>query len=162
MIFVTVGTQIPFDRLVRTVDEWAGKAGRTDLFAQVGKGGYRPRNFPFVELLTPVEFRAQLARSTAVVAHAGMGTILSVLETGLPLVVMPRREELGEVRNDHQLATVARFRSLQSVRVADDESQLPELLANVDRLERGEKLRPQAAEPLLQRIATFVRETVRE
>jgi hypothetical protein len=33
MIFVTVGTQGQFDRLIRTVDEWAGGHGRTDVFA---------------------------------------------------------------------------------------------------------------------------------
>jgi hypothetical protein len=41
MIFVTVGTQGQFDRLIRTVDEWADARGRTDLFAQTGPAVYR-------------------------------------------------------------------------------------------------------------------------
>ena len=36
MIFVTVGTQLAFDRMIKAVDEWAGARGRTDVFAQVG------------------------------------------------------------------------------------------------------------------------------
>lgn len=36
MIFVTVGTQVQFDRLIRTVDEWAGARARSDIFAQIG------------------------------------------------------------------------------------------------------------------------------
>ena len=53
-----------------------------------------------------------------------MGTILTALELGKPLLVMPRRAALGEHRNDHQLATVRRFAELGSVEVALDESEL--------------------------------------
>ncbi len=35
MIFVTVGEQLPFDRLVRAVDEWAAASGK-EVFAQIG------------------------------------------------------------------------------------------------------------------------------
>ena len=38
MIFVTVGTDSPFDRLMQVVDEWAAASGRTDVFAQIGEG----------------------------------------------------------------------------------------------------------------------------
>ncbi len=56
--------------------------------------------------------------ATAIVAHAGMGTILTALEMGKPLLVMPRRAALGEHRNDHQLATASRFAELGRVKVA--------------------------------------------
>ena len=35
MIFVTVGAQLPFDRLVDTVDAWAGRKGDTEVLAQI-------------------------------------------------------------------------------------------------------------------------------
>lgn len=38
MIFVTVGHQTPFDRLIRLVDRWAEENMRHDLFAQIGHG----------------------------------------------------------------------------------------------------------------------------
>jgi UDP-N-acetylglucosamine transferase subunit ALG13 len=60
----------------------------------------------------------------AIVAHAGMGTILTALELGTPIVVMPRRAALGEHRNDHQLATARRFAEQGSIAVAFDEEQL--------------------------------------
>ena len=59
----------------------------------------------------------------AVVAHAGIGTILGALELGKPTVVMPRRAALGEHRNDHQLATARRF-SGPGIAVALDEHEL--------------------------------------
>ena len=33
MIFVTVGTQLHFDRMAAAVDRWAGERGVTDVFA---------------------------------------------------------------------------------------------------------------------------------
>ena len=82
MIFVTVGTQIPFDRLVRTVDEWAGRTGRADVFAQIGDSRFAPRHLEAVPSLSPDEFEARFAAADVVVAHAGMGTILGALEFG--------------------------------------------------------------------------------
>lgn len=158
MIFVTVGTQIPFDRLVRTVDEWAGACRRSDVFAQIGKDGYQPLHFPAVELLSPAEFRQRLSHAQVVVSHAGMGTILTVLEAGLPLVVMPRQQRLGEVRNEHQRSTIARLQNLRSITVARDETELRRVLETIDQLSGGEKRPIRAAEPLLQRITEFVRQ----
>ena len=43
MIFVTVGTDGPFDRLISTVDQWAGENGRSDVVAQVGRSTLEPR-----------------------------------------------------------------------------------------------------------------------
>ena len=42
MIFVTVGGQTPFDRLVRTVDNWALQHACSDAFAQIGDTAWRP------------------------------------------------------------------------------------------------------------------------
>ncbi len=41
MILVTVGTDGPFDRLIRIVDDWACRNNRSDIFAQIGDGGTR-------------------------------------------------------------------------------------------------------------------------
>ena len=48
MILVTVGSQLPFDRLVRAVETWARAAGRTDVVFQVGDGGHRHDGFEAV------------------------------------------------------------------------------------------------------------------
>jgi UDP-N-acetylglucosamine transferase subunit ALG13 len=63
-----------------------------------------------------------------VVAHAGMGTILTRLETGLPMLVMPRQAALGEHRNDHQIATARRLAHLPGLSVVADETELARAL----------------------------------
>lgn len=109
-IFVTVGTELPFDRLIRAVDDWAGETGRGgDVFAQIGHGAYEPENVAWRPMLTGSDFRRLFASADLIVSHAGMGTILAALEDDRPLVVVPRRADLREHRNDHQLATVERL-----------------------------------------------------
>ncbi|MGO7205561.1 glucuronosyltransferase, partial [Rhizobium ruizarguesonis] len=43
MILVTVGTQLPFDRLVKAVDTFATELSKPVL-AQIGRGSYTPQN----------------------------------------------------------------------------------------------------------------------
>lgn len=144
MIFVTVGAQMPFDRLVRAVDAWAARGGNGDVFAQIGPSDYRPQFMAYTRFLPPPEFAAQFGVASLVVAHAGMGSIITALERGKPILVMPRRGELGETRNDHQVATAQRFRGLGPVEVAFDEHELSTAL---DRL---------AARPCSERTAAVL------
>lgn len=137
MIFVTVGTQLPFDRLISAVDAWAGSAPGREVFAQIGPSSQAPRNIAHAQFVSPEECSERMAAAEAIVAHAGIGTILTALELGKPVLVMPRRAELGEHRNDHQLATARRFATLGKVDVAFDET---ELVARLDELCDGAPL----------------------
>lgn len=128
MIFVSVGSQMPFDRLIGAVDAWAGARGRRDVFAQVGPTDLRPRHIEWAPFIEPAEFRERVRACSAMVAHAGMGSILTAMEFGKPILVMPRRGALMETRNDHQVATARRFLAMGRIRVAMDESELPGLL----------------------------------
>ncbi len=132
MIFVTVGTQLPFDRLVRAVDGWAGRAGRRDVFAQIGESELRPCHIDWARFLSPAEFRERVAQAQLVISHAGMGCILTALELAKPILVMPRHASFGEQRNEHQLATARRLGALGKVAVATDET---ELVARLEHLE---------------------------
>lgn len=134
MIFVTVGTELPFDRLVRVVDEWARTHDRRDVFAQIGRTDWRPSFIPCAEFLEPSEFNQRFASASVIVGHAGMGTILSALRYGKPILVMPRRASLGEQRNDHQLATAKRLLELDKIHVALDEQDLRDRLASLEQL----------------------------
>jgi UDP-N-acetylglucosamine transferase subunit ALG13 len=157
MIFVTVGTDLPFDRMMRIVDQWAGESGRKDVFAQIGEGGWEPRHMPFVHFLEPVEFKRRFAESTLIVAHAGMGTILSALLHGKPILVMPKKASLGEHRNEHQTATARRMMELGNVNVAFDEAELRMKLEHVDELTTArEPIAPCASGGLVEGIRDFI------
>jgi UDP-N-acetylglucosamine transferase subunit ALG13 len=129
MIFATVGTQLPFDRLIHALDDWAEAHPDIEVFAQIGRGGYEPRHLEWSHDLHPQEFRRRLETCDAIVAHAGMGTIISAVEIGKRVIVMPRRATLGEHRNEHQLATVARLGHLQGLEIVHDADALETALA---------------------------------
>jgi UDP-N-acetylglucosamine transferase subunit ALG13 len=156
VILVTVGAQMPFDRMVRAVDEWAGARGRRDVFAQIGETEYRPRHIEWTPFIEPDEFRHRVAESDVLVAHAGMGSILTALEAGKAILVMPRRGDLRETRNDHQVATAKRFLELGKVSVAFDESELAERLDNLDQLAGAGRIGPHASERLLHALRSFI------
>lgn len=124
MIFVTVGTQLPFDRLVEAVDRWAGVNPSMDVFVQLGVSSYRPVHCRYSTFVHHRQWERLFAAAQCVVSHAGMGTIIRCLEQGKPLIIMPRLAALGEHRTDHQVVTAARFEHRATVRVTRDECQL--------------------------------------
>lgn len=123
MIFVSTGTQLPFERLVRAVDEWAAESG-IEVFGQIGNSTYLPRHFKFVKNMSPSDYMDYFNRADIVVGHVGMGTIISGLENAKPLVLLPRKASLGEHRNDHQLGTAEKFSSHQLIEVVYEESEV--------------------------------------
>lgn len=156
MIFVTVGAQMPFDRLVRAVDEWAARRGRDDVFAQIGATGYRPTHLRWVAFLEPAEFRQRYEAAKVIVAHAGTGTLITALHLGKPILVMPRRASLRETRNDHQVATAQQFRRYASVTMAGDERELARELDGMDRLAGLRAVGSHASKQLLRAIRQFI------
>ncbi len=159
MILVTVGAQMSFDRLVSAVDDWAGRTPGAEVFAQIGPAREPPRNVAWTRFLEPDEFRRRVAQADVVVSHAGMGTILTALEHGKPIVVMPRRGDLEETRNDHQVATAERFRELGAVYVARDAVELVAWLGKLSELRPGATIRACASAPLLESLRKFVLES---
>lgn len=123
MIFVTVGSQLPFDRLVRAVDDALEGSGMP-AFAQIGQSSLQPRNMDFCQALSPGNFAERVRGAKLVVGHAGMGTVLTALEYGKPLVMLPRLGALRETRNDHQLATLQWLRGKPGLYAANDEQSL--------------------------------------
>lgn len=159
MIFVTVGTQLAFDRMVRVIDDWAGRTTPTpEVFAQIGPTGFVPRHLEHKTFIEPTEFAERARAATAIVAHAGMGSIITALTYGKPIIIMPRRADLGEQRNDHQLATAARFEGRPGVLVARDETELPGLLGSLADLRAADPIPEFASAGLIKAIRDFIDE----
>lgn len=129
MIFVTTGTQLPFDRLIRIIDELAPQL-HEEVIAQVYKCGFTPKNIKTVDFIAPDEFDILFDRARIIVSHAGMGTILSALQKDKPIIVFPRIAALGEHRNEHQMATARKFKEMGCVNVAMSEEELTRMMLN--------------------------------
>lgn len=156
MIFVTVGAQMPFDRLVRAVDQWAGERGRDDVFAQIGLTDYSPSNIQWTPFLSTEEFKQRYEAAKVIIAHAGTGSIITALQLGKPILILPRRASFHETRNDHQVATSEQFRRFDSVVVAWDEKELIARLEDIDNLRGRQAIEPFASRELMEAIWEFI------
>lgn len=131
MIFLTVGTQLPFDRMVSMMDDMAGRLS-LEVFAQTADPDATYAHLQHAPFLTPDEYDDILARTTILAGHAGIGTILTAKRVEKPVIVMARKASLGEHRNEHQLATVRYLQGHQGVYVAEDAQSLETLLQRTD------------------------------
>lgn len=150
MIFVTVGTQLPFERLVGTVDAWAAtRASRPDVLAQVGRGRTDYENLRCVRSLDGAAYAEAIASAQLMLAHAGTGSILTALDSGVPVILMPRDHRFGEHRDDHQFQTARQLEKMGLLTVAWDEKQLPQLIEReLAQPTRRERSTPRGAELL--------------
>jgi UDP-N-acetylglucosamine transferase subunit ALG13 len=101
MILVTVGTTLPFDRLVHAAD---GLAALIDepMIIQCGAGSCEPRFAQHVDFVDGFQMQTWLSEARVVISHSGVGSIINVLHAGKPLVLVPRMHRLGEHIDDHQ------------------------------------------------------------
>ena len=127
MIFLTVGTQFSFDRLIIAIDKAIGqRLVCEDIFGQIGKTFYKPDNFQYVDFLVKADFDSYVNKADALISHAGMGAISMAMEYGKPLLVMPRLKEYKEVVNNHQVEIAKRFEQSGHLLAAYNPSDLVE------------------------------------
>ncbi len=149
MIFLTIGSHEPFDRLVSALDSWAGTSGQGgQIFGQItSRANHIPQYFEHVATLDPDDYNRRCAEAALIVSHVGMGTILTALSTGTPALLLPRRGHLGETRNDHQLATARHLGDRRGLYIADTEDDLPDLLDSLT-AKSGEAVPPEGLSPV--------------
>jgi UDP-N-acetylglucosamine transferase subunit ALG13 len=129
LIFVTIGSMLPFDRLIAAMDQWAGENSAETVFFQIGDGAFEPKHGRFARIVPPGDYRATLQAAELVVAHAGMGSAISAAEIAKPIVLLPRRADLREHTTDHQAHTARWLRGRDGIFVADTEHDLPRRIA---------------------------------
>lgn len=126
MILLTIGTMLPFDRLVRAVDRWAAQHADEEVVAQIGdRGCYEPKHMRWMRFVAPDEFVTMVDRSQLLIAHAGTGSFLLAAERARPIVLFPRLAALKEHTSDHQLQTARWLRHKRGVYIVMSEEELP-------------------------------------
>ncbi|WP_346838376.1 glycosyltransferase [Microbulbifer sp. SAOS-129_SWC] len=134
-IFVTIGTQEPFNRLVQAIDQWAASTREIQIYAQIGDATYAPRNMAFSKFLEPDRYAELINQCDLIVSHAGMGSILTAMEYSKPIIIMPRDHRRAEHNNDHQLGTARHFEGSRGIYVAYSREMLYRYLDQRERLQ---------------------------
>jgi UDP-N-acetylglucosamine transferase subunit ALG13 len=109
------------------------------------------------EMLSPGRVDELTARAELIVAHAGMGSVLTALRHRRAILVLPRIAARGEHRNDHQLATARWLSTRPGVHVAWDEAELAGRLDGRRSLLSGPPIPEHASEALIARLSEFIR-----
>ncbi len=157
MIFITIGSLFTFDRLIRLMDELSPRWPNEEFFAQIGVGTYEPRNMPFARNLPSPVFAEKVRTAKLIVAHAGMGSVISALEAQRPIVILPRDMALAEHTTDHQTATARWLSGKPGIFVAMDESELPRTIDRaLSSSDAGEQTPTSAPPEFLARIRDFI------
>jgi len=127
MIFVTVGTTLPFDELIQELDRLVA-AGEIEeeVFAQIGAGTYTPSHFKwckFVPDLTPYYDAADL-----VICHGGVGTVFDLMLRAKPFVAVPNK--IGQ--DNHQTDLLRALDARGWCRVCYDVTDLGQVMRQED------------------------------
>lgn len=119
-----------FDRLTKKMDEIAGRVDE-EVILQIGETTYEPKNARYFRFASKEEMDGLYDAARVVVCHAGVGSILTALEHGKPVIAVPRREKYGEHVDDHQLDIAGEMEKEGRITVVCDVGELEGALGDV-------------------------------
>jgi len=97
VIFVTVGTTMPFDELFQEVDRLVASGALTDeVVCQIGQSAYEPKHCAFFKFKPSIQ--AEMEAADMLFVHGGTGSTLGALELKKPFVAFVNPRSAG----DHQ------------------------------------------------------------
>jgi UDP-N-acetylglucosamine transferase subunit ALG13 len=155
VILVTVGMQLGFNRLIKAMDLLAPELD-APVIAQIGNSSYISQNIETHEKIAPLEFEKLVSTADLIVSHAGIGSVLTAARFDKPIVLVPRRADLKEHRNDHQMATARKLEGRQGILIAYDESELAVRIAEARELGCGPSQQAPAAQQFHEALARFI------
>jgi len=114
LIFVILGTQDKeFPRLLEAIDlEIKNKNIKEKVVVQAGSTKYVSKNMTILDYIPMNEFKNYIEKSSYIITHGGVGTILDSLNLGKKIIAVPRLKEYGEHENDHQVQIIEEFSKL--------------------------------------------------
>jgi UDP-N-acetylglucosamine transferase subunit ALG13 len=134
MIFVTTGTQFPFDRLLSFIEEWSNNNTNIRIVAQTGNTDFKSKNMELHPYLEPQRYAHYLKKAQILVGHLGTGTMIDAQKNGIPAILMPRKFELNEHRSEHQISTAKQFKDKKGIYIVDNKLALFSLLDQMNTL----------------------------
>ena len=110
MIFVSVGTQIPFDRLLKSVERQIEIGNiREEVIVQAGVTSFKSDKMKIINFIPLDEFNKIINKAKLIICHGGVGTITDGLKNGKTIIACPRLKKYSEAKNDHQIQIIENF-----------------------------------------------------
>lgn len=130
VVFVAVGTDHhDFSRLVTWVERWAAAERPSPVRVVVQHGTSRaPEGLESFAFLGRTELDEFLDQADIIVTQGGPGSISDARQRGIRPIVVPRRVELAEMVDNHQVAFGTYLHEAGEVLLAQSEQQLADYL----------------------------------
>lgn len=129
--FVSVGNaKQPFRRLLDAIADLAPHLPQP-VIVQHGHTPFASADCRVVPFMGMDEFAYQIKTAQLLILHAGAGSVIHALETGKYPVVMPRRADLGEHVNDHQIEFARALGEMGKVMVVETPERLAQAVQGV-------------------------------
>ena len=125
VVLVTVGTtHHVFDRLMDWLESWlAGHPGQVRMIVQHGTSRL-PKGAEGFAMCSHDEIVSLTERSDVVITQGGPGGIMDSRYCGIMPIVVPRRPQLNEVVDDHQVLFCRQLAGAGMIRLASSEAEL--------------------------------------
>ena len=130
LLFATVGATLPFPRLFTLISAAKGKGAIPErIVAQTGEPVDLGPDIEVHATLPNDVMRDFLKRADIVVCHGGTGSIVTAMREGCHVIAIPRRSELFEHYDDHQLEIVRALEARGLIQSADTVDELVSAIA---------------------------------
>ena len=137
MIFITVGThEQPFDRLLKCIDKLIEEGIISEeVVCQKGYTDYVPKNYKAEKLLPYDQMQQNYEKARIVITHGGPASFTAVLSLGKIPIVVPRKEELNEHVNNHQVEFSKEVaKRMNNIIVAETDEDIKNAIINYDNI----------------------------
>lgn len=134
MIFVTLGTQkFQLNRLLIQLDELCKKGEiEEEVYAQIGHSDYLPKHYAYTDFLNRDEFEEKVRGCSLVITHSGVGSIITAMQDGKPVIVFPRLSKYKEHVDDHQCEIAEAFSKKNYVLLCGENDDLAEMITKAE------------------------------
>jgi UDP-N-acetylglucosamine transferase subunit ALG13 len=130
LVFATVGATLPFPRLLTLISAAQKKGAIPErIVAQTGESVDLGPDIEVHASLPNDVMRDFLKRADIVVCHGGTGSIVTAMREGCQVIAVPRRSDMSEHYDDHQLEIVSALKARGLIQSADT---VDELIAAIE------------------------------
>lgn len=112
MILVLLGTQNnSFVRLLDAVQDCINKKIiNEEVIVQAGFTKYESKDMKIFSMINSENFSKMLDEADLIITHAGVGSLISSLERGKKVIVVPRLKRYNEHVNNHQIQIARKYK----------------------------------------------------
>lgn len=143
MILVLLGTQNnSFHRLLEEIQKNIDNGNiKEDVIVQKGYTKFESKDMTLYNQLPIGEIKKLVSKANLIIAHGGVGSIITSIEQRKKVIAVPRLKKYNEHVNDHQIDIIKSFDEMGYIIGIKDVSQLSEALERVKKFEPKEYVR---------------------